>query len=148
MSHSQFHSTNLFILRHAWLNLWDKHMTTGRINQVTTIRNRVQLTPHPISTTSVITPSQEFSLGRSSSQMQRDTLPLTTQGKAIYKSKSPPYRQSKRFNNLNPPCTPISQVSGQLLPVLKGQRSWPSVRTTSDRPSLKGTHSHGGSPSG
>ena len=23
-----------FILRHAWLNLWDKHMTTGRINQV------------------------------------------------------------------------------------------------------------------
>ena len=37
MSHSQFHSTNLFILRHAWLNLWDKHMTTGRINQVTTI---------------------------------------------------------------------------------------------------------------
>ena len=36
MSHSQFHSTNLFILRHAWLNLWDKHMTTGRINQVTT----------------------------------------------------------------------------------------------------------------
>ena len=36
MSHPQFHSTNLFILRHAWLNLWDKHMTTGRINQVTT----------------------------------------------------------------------------------------------------------------
>ena len=25
MSHSQFHSTDLFILRHAWLNLWDKH---------------------------------------------------------------------------------------------------------------------------
>ena len=22
-------------LRHAWLSLWDKHMTTGRINQVT-----------------------------------------------------------------------------------------------------------------
>ena len=38
MSHSQFHSTNLFILRHAWLNLWDKHMTTGRINQVTIVR--------------------------------------------------------------------------------------------------------------
>ena len=37
MSHSQFHSTKLFILRHAWLNLWDKHMTTGRINQVTFI---------------------------------------------------------------------------------------------------------------
>ena len=39
MSHSQFHSINLFILRHAWLNLWDKHMTTGRINQVTTYPN-------------------------------------------------------------------------------------------------------------
>ena len=36
MSHSQFHGI-LFILRHAWLNLWDKHMTTGRINQVTTL---------------------------------------------------------------------------------------------------------------
>ena len=35
MSHSQFHSTKEFILTHAWLNLWDKHMTTGRINQVT-----------------------------------------------------------------------------------------------------------------
>jgi hypothetical protein len=38
MSHSQFHSTNLFILRHAWLNLWDKHMTTGRINQVAVVK--------------------------------------------------------------------------------------------------------------
>ena len=34
MSHLQFHCIKLFILRHAWLNLWDKHMTTGRINQV------------------------------------------------------------------------------------------------------------------
>ena len=34
MSHSQFHSLNLFILTHAWLNLLYKHMTTGRINQV------------------------------------------------------------------------------------------------------------------
>ena len=30
MSLSQFH----FALAHAWLNLLDKHMTTGRINQV------------------------------------------------------------------------------------------------------------------
>jgi hypothetical protein len=35
MSRPQFHSIRLFILRHAWLNLSDKHMTTGRINQVT-----------------------------------------------------------------------------------------------------------------
>ena len=38
MSHSQFHCIKSFILRHAWLNLWDKHMTTGRINQVTIVR--------------------------------------------------------------------------------------------------------------
>ena len=38
MSHSQFHRINWFILRHAWLNLWDKHMTTGRINQVTVLK--------------------------------------------------------------------------------------------------------------
>ena len=37
MSHSQFRSIKQFILRHAWLNLWDKHMTTGRINQVTAV---------------------------------------------------------------------------------------------------------------
>ena len=37
MSHSQFHCIP-FILRHAWLNLWDKHMTTGRINQITILR--------------------------------------------------------------------------------------------------------------
>lgn len=33
MSHSQFQS-RWFILRLAWLNLWDERMTTGRINQV------------------------------------------------------------------------------------------------------------------
>ena len=36
MSRSQFQS-KIFILRHAWLNLWDERMTTGRINQVATI---------------------------------------------------------------------------------------------------------------
>ena len=33
MSHSQFQSKR-FILRLAWLSLWDERMTTGRINQV------------------------------------------------------------------------------------------------------------------
>ena len=33
MSHSQI-QRKLFILRRAWLNLWDKRMTTGRINQI------------------------------------------------------------------------------------------------------------------
>ena len=40
MSHSQFQSKR-FILRHAWLNLWDERITTGRINQVA-ILNIVQ----------------------------------------------------------------------------------------------------------
>lgn len=43
MSHSQFHRL-LLKLRHAWLNLWDKHMTTGRINQVTISERKVS---HP-----------------------------------------------------------------------------------------------------
>lgn len=34
MSCTQSHSIKLFILRHAWLNLLNKHMTTGRINQI------------------------------------------------------------------------------------------------------------------
>ena len=38
MSHSQFHSTRSLILRHAWLNLWDERMTTGRINQIAILR--------------------------------------------------------------------------------------------------------------
>ena len=37
MSHSQICYEELS-LKHAWLNLWDKHMTTGRINQVFTWR--------------------------------------------------------------------------------------------------------------
>ena len=37
MSHSQFRCI-ILILRHAWLSLWDKHMTTGRINQITIIK--------------------------------------------------------------------------------------------------------------
>ncbi len=40
MSRTQFHCIKMFILRHAWLNLWDKHMTTGRINQVTVVFHR------------------------------------------------------------------------------------------------------------
>ena len=38
MSRSQFQSKR-FILRHAWLNLWDERMTTGRINQVAIFPN-------------------------------------------------------------------------------------------------------------
>ena len=31
-----------FILRHAWLNLWDERMTTGRINQVAILKGFLQ----------------------------------------------------------------------------------------------------------
>ena len=41
MSRSQFQS-KIFILRHAWLNLWDERMTTGRINQVATFFSHQQ----------------------------------------------------------------------------------------------------------
>ena len=34
----------MLILRHAWLNLWDKHMTTGRINQVS--KNQFSMQKH------------------------------------------------------------------------------------------------------
>ena len=34
----------MLILRHAWLNLWDKHMTTGRINQVS--KNQLPMQKH------------------------------------------------------------------------------------------------------
>ena len=33
MSHSQFYYLNLFKLTSAWLNFYNKHMTTGRINR-------------------------------------------------------------------------------------------------------------------
>lgn len=43
MSHLQFHYISSLILRHAWLNLWNKHITTGRINQITSFSPRVRL---------------------------------------------------------------------------------------------------------
>ena len=33
MSRSRFHLSRLFELRHAWLSLWDKHITADRINR-------------------------------------------------------------------------------------------------------------------
>ena len=46
MSRSQFQSKR-FILRHAWLNLWDERMTTGRINQVAIFPRQVLEIPVP-----------------------------------------------------------------------------------------------------
>ena len=39
MSHSQIHYDQ-YVLRHAWLNLLSKHITAGRINQVTVTSTR------------------------------------------------------------------------------------------------------------
>ena len=42
MSHSQFHSIKSFILRHAWLNLWDKRMLLA---ESTRLLSQLQLAP-------------------------------------------------------------------------------------------------------
>ena len=44
MSHSQFRCI-ILILRHAWLNLADKRMTTGRINQITILKQNSSTAP-------------------------------------------------------------------------------------------------------
>ncbi len=60
MSHSQFHSIESFILTHAWLNLWDKRMTTGRINQVTIVINKITFHIVTIAFTLLHNVSREF----------------------------------------------------------------------------------------
>ena len=47
MSRSQFQSKR-FILRHAWLNLWDERMTTGRINQVAILTTTNTIKQHNV----------------------------------------------------------------------------------------------------
>ena len=64
MSHSQFHSIELFILTHAWLNLWDKRMTTGRINQVTKIYSNQYFRLYYIKHYSLTTTSTDYELNR------------------------------------------------------------------------------------
>ena len=59
MSHSQFYSINLFTLRHAWLNLCDKHMTTGRINQVTNVIRRGFILQPPYALKEIREPQRE-----------------------------------------------------------------------------------------
>ena len=43
MSHSQFHSIDLFILRHAWLNLWDKRMLLAESTRLLSLIERPQV---------------------------------------------------------------------------------------------------------
>ena len=71
MSHSQICHEEL-ILGHAWLNLWDKHMTTGRINQV--IRNMKctcrQVLPHLLSSIKQVVALTLFSTSSNSNLTQ------------------------------------------------------------------------------
>ena len=41
MSHSQFHSIDLFILRHAWLNLWDKRMLLAESTRLLSLKKNI-----------------------------------------------------------------------------------------------------------
>ena len=136
MSHSQFHSTNLFILRHAWLNLWDKHMTTGRINQVTTIRNAPGRAPQLRGTDSLagVLPRPEFI-----KQIRRALNPSNLWGKTV--TASPPSAlvgRTSESHDLQPNhLVPRShKIQAQFSLSSEGQRLWPSVRTTSDRQHL------------
>ena len=45
MSHSQFHSIDLFILRHAWLNLWDKRMLLAESTRLLSLRKKGRCLP-------------------------------------------------------------------------------------------------------
>ena len=137
MSHSQFHSTNLFILRHAWLNLWDKHMTTGRINQVTTF---------PITDTTAMStkllgrPKSHLSFSGSSSPSQISN-PLASKPRSPHSA-----TDGLSDHKVKSPCSPISHWQGRIASCLLQQKSWPSERTTCDWQNnmLCGSPSHGG----
>jgi len=118
-------------------------MTTGRINQVTTDRNTNSMALQHQAIQLTLFARLEFVNGFKGFNLQTNSDTATV---------SPPSAEAyKRVpqSTIPPPCSSISQSSSSLLPVLLEQRSWPSVRTTSDRRHLKGMHcSHGGSPSG
>ena len=48
MSHSQFHSIDLFILRHAWLNLWDKRMLLAESTRLLSRVSPLRITGIPV----------------------------------------------------------------------------------------------------
>lgn len=133
MSHSQFHSTNLFILRHAWLNLWDKHMTTGRINQVTisvcTEKSRRPSAQHRYSR------QRHFLRWVFVTRLQKCLCEFLCNQRQ-YSAETDVLTCQRPANET--PCSPFSQVSDQLS-LFREQRSRSSVRTTSNRQYLKNT---------
>ena len=133
MSHSQFHSTNLFILRHAWLNLWDKHMTTGRINQVTTFPTRCELY--------IKYSASHMDQHLSSIGVHFLIWKIFTQ----VKNRSHESYWCSSTMELRLPCSPISHCSDALLLVSSKQKLWSSKRTACDQQSI--SPNHGGSSS-
>ncbi len=143
MSHSQFHSTNLFILRHAWLNLWDKHMTTGRINQVTTF-------PFPPSYSPPLRWLSRVSRSSSTSQNNQTRLqPLQSVR---------PHKHQRYWLDMEPAiespwirshklqmCQPLLSLNNKITLSSLYNRAWQSTgKTTSNRPHGM-MLSHGGS---
>ena len=139
MSHSQFHSTNLFILRHAWLNLWDKHMTTGRINQVTTFRSAFAAIIY-LCVTSTHFPWCGVRHLFMCWEIHRSSRVLSSRWERVQATLNP-QMASPRF--------PSSHVSSKIpLSHEKDKGHPPLMGTTNNQWHLKGTHRRGGSPSG
>src|ERR1700730_2380903 len=91
-------------------------MTTGRINQVTTIRSR---RPSAALNARVLAPSQELSPSWSSS--------FSTSKRPGHQNKSRPstpggVQAGRAINNLRRQLASFSQVSSTLLPVLRGTK--------------------------
>jgi hypothetical protein len=117
-------------------------MTTGRINQVTTVRNAQRRL-----NTKLLAPFHRCF--RSAGVRTKGVQPIDI-GKAV--TAGLPSTQGRTSKSHHPPSNHLVPRSHKFQAHFslssKGQRSWPSVRTTSNRRHLKGTHSHGGSPSG
>ena len=149
MSHSQFHSTNLFILRHAWLNLWDKHMTTGRINQVTI--SQLQRWSSPAANTLYWPPTlkQEAFQGGRSLQGSRCPHTWSALWSVTAMLSLPRWSVQAQHDQQREHLIPRSHRFQAQISLSKGQGSPPLVRTTMDRQHLvRHAGSPGGSPSG
>ena len=81
MSHSQFHCIML-ILRHAWLNLWDKHMTTGRINQITPSALRAGCENIPIACVAHVFSSKKYPTGGATAAVYFPSKEVSTRRRA------------------------------------------------------------------
>src|ERR1700692_2180525 len=117
-------------------------MTTGRINQVTNFqKSKPERRPLRRKVIAVAFPSagvrrrSEGPIPKARATETSPHFPEVLAGRAIHGQSPPCSLDLTKFKRTSP-CPP------------KGQRSWPSVRTTSDRRRLNGARSRGGSPSG